>query len=136
MKIVLGYENGHLILGEDDDKYHDNPNGELEEEILLHYAKNFDKEMYVEHKSKNYSTLMYQDYDVIRFHYSNISKWIEIYITNEERDKYRNSSLFQETKNFNKLMWFSRINNPNDLVNFIDIVNHDLKEIDGYKTSQ
>ena len=130
MKIVLGYENGHLILGENKDKYHDNPNGELEEEILLHYAKNFDKEMYVEHNSKNYSTLRYKNYDVIRFHYSNISKWLELFIIPKEKNKYINNPLFQETKNFNVLYWHSKINNPSDLQNYIDIVNEDLNFID------
>lgn len=136
MKIVLGYDNGKLILGENKDQYHDNPNGELEEEILLHYAKNFDKEMYVEHKSQNYSTLVYNDYDIIRFHYSNISKWVEIFITGDYIEKYRDNPMFKETKNFNKLMWFSRITNPNDLENFIDIVKYDLKKVDEYKTSK
>lgn len=136
MKIVLGYDNGKLILGENKDQYHDNPNGELEEEILLHYAKNFDKEMYVEHKSQNYSTLVYNDYDIIRFHYSNISKWVEIFMTGDYIEKYRDNPMFKETKNFNKLMWFSRITNPNDLENFIDIVKYDLKKVDEYKTSK
>lgn len=130
MKIVLGYENGNLILGDNKDKYHDNPNGELEEEILLHYAKNFDKEMYVEHNSKNYSTLRYKNYDVIRFHYSNISKWLELFIIPKEKNKYINNPLFQETKNFNVLYWHSKINNPSDLQNYIDIVNEDLNFID------
>lgn len=105
----------------------ENPNKEIEEEILLHYAKNFDKELAVEERVI-YSILRYKDYDLLRLHYDNISKWVNVLITN--KDKYINNPLFAEHDNYNKLMWFSRINNPNDLANFIDIINEDIEFVD------
>lgn len=104
-----------------------NPNYELEKSILEEFKKLFDKELYVEERVI-YTTLRYKDYDLLRLHYDNISKWVNVFIAN--RDKYIDDPLFAEHDGYNKSMWYSSLRDADDLKMFIGIIDEDIEFID------
>ena len=106
-----------------------NPNYELERDILNQFKKNFDKELYVEERVI-YTTLRYKEYDLLRLHYDNISRWVNVFIVPDNRDKYMSDPLFADHDGYDKLMWYSPLNNAADLKNYIDILNEDIEFID------
>ena len=61
----------NLLIGKKDE--YENPNAEIEENILKEYAKKFDYEFIIEHNCQDYTTLKYKDYDVIRLKYGQLS---------------------------------------------------------------
>lgn len=107
----------------------ENPNYELEKSILEEFKKLFDKELYVEERDI-YTTLRYKDYDLLRLHYDNISKWVNVFIVPDNRDKYIDDPLFQEHDGYDKLMWYSSIRDADDLKMFIGIIEEDIEFID------
>ena len=107
----------------------ENPNFELEKSILNDFKKYFDKDLCVEERDI-YTTLRYKDYDILRLHYDNISKWINIFIPPTNRDKYINDPLFQDHDGYDKLMWYSRLRDADDLKIFIEIIDEDIEFID------
>ena len=129
MKWDINGKEFQFLIGKQQE--YENPNAEEEENILKEYIKDFkNKKFHIEHNSKNYSTLCYRDYDIIRFKYGSIGKWIEIFIVPKYKNKYIDNSLFNEQANTNQLYWHSSIKNIKDLKKFNDIVIEDIKFID------
>ena len=117
--------NFDLLIGKKQE--YENPNAEIEESILIDYAKNFDYETTIEHNCKDYTTLKYNNYDIIRLKYGSISKWIQIFIL--DRKKYVDNPLFATQKNKNQIMWKSTINTIEDLDKYIEIIKDTLEKI-------
>lgn len=124
MKFEVNNKTIEFLIGKKDE--YENPNAEIEENILKEYIRNFDYELSIVHNSKSYTTIQYHNVDILRLHYSDLSKWINIFIVPKYKDKYIDNPLFSENDNFNRISWFARINSIEDLDLFIDIIKEDL----------
>lgn len=124
MKFEVNNKTIEFLIGKKDE--YENPNAEIEENILKEYIRNFDYELSIVHNSKSYTTIQYHNVDILRLHYSDLSKWINIFIVPKYKDKYIDNPLFSENDNFNRISWFARINGIEDLDLFIDIIKEDL----------
>ena len=81
----------------------------------------------IEHLSNNYTTLKYDVFDVLRVKFTLKAKWISVAPTNEDRDIYKDSPLFDDQGNKNQVHWKSYINSINDLEKYLDIVRHSCR---------
>lgn len=63
---------------------------------------------------KNYSTIKYKDYDLFRIKYTDKSKWLQIFMTNNVLKEYKDNKLFEAEENKNKAFWKSIINDLHD----------------------
>ena len=124
MKFEVNNKTIEFLIGKKDE--YENPNAKIEENILKEYIRNFDYELSIVHNSKSYTTIQYHNVDILRLHYSDLSKWINIFIVPKYKDKYIDNPLFSENDNFNRISWFARINSIEDLDLFIDIIKEDL----------
>ena len=124
MKFEVNNTTIEFLIGKKDE--YENPNAKIEENILKEYIRNFDYELSIVHNSKSYTTIQYHNVDILRLHYSDLSKWINIFIVPKYKDKYIDNPLFSENDNFNRISWFARINSIEDLDLFIDIIKEDL----------
>ena len=127
MEWKIGNNKVEILVGKQQE--YENPNAEIEESILKEYAKNFEGEYTVEHKSSDYSTLVDADKsDIVRLKYGNKAKWIKIPIS-KTRNKYMNDPLFIEQKNKHELFWKSPINSIEDLSKYIDIIKEEIENL-------
>jgi hypothetical protein len=117
--------NINLLIGKKDE--YDNPNAEIEENILKEYAKNFDVDFTIEHNCQDYTTLKYKEYDVVRLKYGQLSKWIKLFV--QDKQKYMNDPLFETQQNKKELYWKSAINTIEDLDKYIEIIKERLEKI-------
>lgn len=115
----------NILIGKQ--KEYENPNAEIEEGILKEYSKNFDIETTIAHNCKDYTTLKYKDYDIVRLKYGDLSKWIEVFV--RDKKKYMDNPLFEAQKNKNQLYWKSKINTIEDLDKYIDIIKEHINNI-------
>lgn len=115
----------NILIGRKD--IYENPNAEIEESILENYAKNFDYEFAIEHNCKDYTTLKYKDYDIVRLKYGNQAKWIKLFV--QDKKKYINDPLFEAQNNKNELYWKSTLNTIEDLDKYINIIKERLEKI-------
>lgn len=76
---------------------------------------------------KNYSTIQYKGYDLFRIKYTDKSKWIQVLMTNNVINEYKDNKLFEAEKNKNKAFWKSNINDLHDYKELL------LKVIEGRK---
>lgn len=73
---------------------------------------------------KDYSTIIYKDYDLFRIKYTDNAKWIRIPMSTDMRKANINNSLFDAEKNKNKVFWKSNINDLNDYKNILlEVIN-------------
>lgn len=93
----------------------------------------FRDKLSVEAFSSNYTTLKYEDRDLLRLKFSDNTKWITIFIPPKYKKFYMDDLLFAEEKNKNKLQWKSTLNNAYDLNNFKDICLMDINFFESTK---
>lgn len=125
MRWEYGNFTTEILIGKKEERT--NPNIAAEQEILEHYIKNFDYDLKIVHNSSDYSTVQYHGSDVLRLKYGETARWVDIFIVPKYKNKYINNPIFAAEKNKNRVFWKSTINNAADLVNYVDIINEDLK---------
>ena len=80
----------------------------------------------VTRKSDNYATIEVQksDYffDLIRFKYTERTKWISILLCNNDREKYSGDPLFEAQKKKTQFHWKSKMNSLNDLYKYKELL--------------
>ena len=79
---------------------------------------------------ENYSTIQYKGYDLFRIKYTDKSKWIQILMTNNVINEYKDSKLFEAEKNKNKAFWKSNIN---DLLDYKELLLKVIERINALK---
>ena len=126
MKWQIGNITSEFLVGKQQE--YDNPNAQTEENILVDFMKYFNVGLYVEHNSKDYTTLKYKDYDLLRLKFGSNARWVKVFIPT--RDRYINDPLFEEHTKKNELYWKSSIVRVQDLQKFINILNEDIEFID------
>lgn len=109
-----------------------NPNFSKEEEILTqwinYFTDEFEKDLFsTEENSKDYSTLKYKMFDIIRLKYSETSKWIKIFMTPDNKFQYMSSELFNTQKNKNEFYWKSQIQKEEDIKKYIKIIKDSMR---------
>lgn len=124
MKWKIGNFTTELLFGRKEEQ-RENPNLLSEEEILEEYIKNFDYDLKIVHNSDNYTTVQYKDYDLFRLKFG-IGKWVEICMPTKIKKKYIDNPLFVAEPNKNRVFWKARIDKPEDLDNFIDIIKENI----------
>ena len=77
--------------------------------------------------TSDYTTLQYDEMDLIRLKYSDKTKWITIFIAPSIKKEYIDNPLFNSQKNKNQLHWKSIISDKSDLSNFNDICIKDIE---------
>lgn len=73
-------------------------------------------------KCDEYTTLEYGNFDLLRIKFTDKSKWIKLFLTKEDREKYEESELFKSQKNKNEFYWKSDIESEEDLNKYIPLL--------------
>lgn len=76
----------------------------------------------------DYTTLQYKEYDIARIKYTDRTKWIEIFLTKEDKKNNIDNILFETQKNKNKLFWKSIINDEISI--YYNFIKNKCNEID------
>lgn len=77
--------------------------------------------------SDNYTTLVYQDRDLIRLKYTDLTKWVEVIVVRDMKKKYLDSPLFEENTK-NKVFWKSILHDK-DLTPYKEIIEYYINEV-------
>ena len=91
------------------------------------YLSEYKDKLQVVSNTQDYTTLQYNEIDLIRLKYSDKSKWITIFIPPKYKNDYIDNELFITQKNKNQLQWKSIINDKSDLSKFADICIRDIE---------
>lgn len=77
-------------------------------------------------KSDAYATIVMQgkewDHDLIRFKFTNLTKWISLSISNEDREVYIDDPLFDAQKKKTQLHWKSKLSGIKELPKYKEII--------------
>lgn len=119
-----------ILVGRKEEKI-ESINYSNEEEILNNfidsYLSEYKDKLIVVSNTNDYTTLQYNEMDLIRLKYSDKSKWITIFISPTIKNEYMNNELFINQKNKNQLHWKSNLTSSNDLQKYIDICIKDIE---------
>ena len=129
-QIIIGAVEGDVILPED---------LELEacERVKALLAADFDEAAFsVSKKSKDYTTLVYKEYDVMRIKISDRSRWIAVYVSGQDRKKYMDDPLFAKQLNKKEFAWKSEISNLEDLAKFERFFTKQCETADWWEAKQ
>lgn len=77
----------------------------------------------IEHRTEEYTTLVYQKNDFLRVKYTPDSKWLSISLSEEDRANYKDDELFTMQSNKNQRHWKSRIYDMDSLEQYIPLAN-------------
>lgn len=91
------------------------------------YLSEYKDNLQIVSNTDDYTTLKYNDMDLIRLKYSDNTKWITIFIPPKYKNEYIENELFITQKNKNQLHWKSVITNKNDLSKYVDICIRDIE---------
>ena len=102
--------------------------GHMDEEQVCRYfidelvkrGKERDK-FKIEHRAQDYTSLVYGLSDFMRVKVTSNVKWISIGVGTADREKYKDSPLFQKQTNKNEIHWKSYYDNDEDLKQYVDI---------------
>lgn len=83
----------------------------------------------IERRADEYLSLFYGNNNFLRVKYTEKSKWISFFLSNEDRVIYKDSPLFDMTEDKNTLHWKARIYSFDVLKNFIEIADHACHEL-------
>ena len=87
----------------------------------------------IQHKSDNYTTLVYRNIDLVRVKWTPQAKWIAIYMGSKEMsDKYKDDPRFIEQSNKNQIQWRTGCLDENDLEDRIPIILESFDSIENY----
>jgi len=75
----------------------------------------------IEHRAQDYTSLVYGLSDFMRVKVTSNVKWISIEIGTADREKYKDSPLFEKQTNKNEIHWKSYYDSDEDLKNYVDI---------------
>ncbi len=110
-----------------------NKNSNNESEILNSWIKlfnNYDSTKFsIVNNSKDYTTLTFYNYDLIRLKYTENSKWIKIFLTPADKLKYQNDSKFDSQINKKEFFWKANIKTTDDIKLFLDVINNRCEQI-------
>ena len=67
----------------------------------------------INNNTTDYTTLNYKGFDIVRIKYTNKSKWISIFLSDEDKKIYNNSALFEAQKKKTQLHWKSKLYDDN-----------------------
>lgn len=110
-----------------------NGNVEQEKEILNKWIPFIEKRysitnLTIEENATDYTTLKYDDWDLIRLHYGEKTKWVKLIIASKYKKQYIDDSRFASEKNKNKVVWKLDIEND-DINYFLDILDNIVDHI-------
>jgi hypothetical protein len=91
------------------------------------YLLEYKDKLHIVSNSSNYTTLQYEDRDLLRLKYTDTTKWLTIFIHPSFKKDYIDSELFTSQTNKNQLQWKSILSNKNDLSKFVDICIRDIE---------
>lgn len=119
-----------LVVGKK--TFSENPNMEAEKAVLVKWIKYFtnkyDRALFsIVKNSKDYTTLKYKAFDIIRLKYSPTSKWIKIFMTPDNKKQYINNHLFDLQKRKNELYWKGIIEEEKDIEEYVKIINDSIE---------
>lgn len=110
MEIHIGYD----FIKNEFIKNKEIPQNEFEYKMLNTIIKELNlNNAVINNNTNDYTTLNYKGIDIVRIKYTDRSKWISIYLTDDDKKEYYDSSLFEIQKNKNQFQWKSKINNDN-----------------------
>ena len=110
MEIHIGYD----FIKNEFIKNKEIPQNEFEYKMLNTIIKELNlNNAVINNNTTDYTTLNYKGIDIVRIKYTDRSKWISIYLTDDDKKEYYDSSLFEIQKNKNQFQWKSKINNDN-----------------------
>lgn len=73
----------------------------------------------VEKKSKDYTTLVYKQYDVMRVKISDRVKWLSVYVLGKDAKAYAEDPRFDLQANKKQLMWKASFDSFADVLSFM-----------------
>lgn len=125
MEIVLGYDfNKNEIITNKEKNVN-----QVEKNILEQIANYLSLSDYnIVANSDDYTTLEYKEYDIVRLKYSQRTKWISIFMTNNDKKENIDNVLFDAQKNKKQLLWKSIITDDIDI--YLNFIKNKCSEID------
>lgn len=112
----------------------ENKNYEIEKKILLNLIEYFNKEYKKDNfniiqNTMDYTTLKYNNFDIVRLKYTNKTKWIKLFLTPSDKYLYINNDLFSAQKNKNEFYWKSLLYNEDDIIKYSNIIRNCINYI-------
>lgn len=89
-------------------------------EELVKRGKERDK-FKIEHRAQDYTSLVYGLSDFMRVKVTSNIKWISISVGTADREKYKDSPMFEKQTNKNEIHWKSYYDSDEDLKNYVNI---------------
>lgn len=86
----------------------------------------------IEHKSLDYTTLVYRNTDLARVKWTEETHYIKLFISSDLLSKYKNDPRFDSQKNKNEIMWRCNLQFVNDIETLYPIILDVFDSIDGY----
>lgn len=129
MKWTFGNKEVKILIGKQDEK---KPSNSYDDEVSIlnnfidSYLSDYKDKLKVVNNTDSYTTLQYNEMDLIRLKYSDNTKWITIFIPPKFKNEYIDNELFITQKNKNQLHWKSILNDKSDLTKFVDICIKDI----------
>lgn len=129
MKWTFGNKEVSILIGKQDEK---KPSNSYDDEVSIlnnfidSYLSDYKDKLKVVNNTDSYTTLQYNEMDLIRLKYSDNTKWITIFIPPKFKNEYIDNELFITQKNKNQLHWKSILNDKSDLTKFVDICIKDI----------
>lgn len=119
---VKAYQNSNRItvgVAEDDVILPEDLELEACERVKALLSDRFDPEEFiVAKKSRDYTTLVYKEYDVMRVKITPFSKWLSVYVLRPMQPKYAEDPRFALQDNKRQIMWKAAITGPEDVLQF------------------
>ena len=129
MKWTFGNKEVSILIGKQDEKQ---PSNSYDDEVSIlnnfidSYLSDYKDKLKIVNNTDSYTTLQYNEMDLIRLKYSDNTKWITIFIPPKFKNEYIDNELFITQKNKNQLHWKSILNDKSDLTKFVDICIKDI----------
>lgn len=136
MKWIFGKHETKILIGRQEEPQksgsYDN-----EVDILNHfvdsYLSEYKDKLKVVSNTDDYTTLQYDEMDLMKLKYSDNAKWITIFVAPKIKKDYIDNELFITQKNKNQLHWKSFIKSDADLTKYVEIC---LKDLEFWKNMQ
>ena len=126
MQIDLGYDfNNNKIITKKETPINNN-----EVSILKKIIDDLNlKDAVVNTNTTDYTTLNYKHRDIVRLKYTDKTKWISIYLTDNDKKEYIDSPLFEAQKKKTQFLWKSKLEND-DLNQYYKFIKNSCDFID------
>lgn len=107
---------------------------ENEERICQYFIDNLSgkkdvNKFTIEHRSQDYTSLIYGNNDFMRVKFTHASKWISFSLSENDRHKYETEPLFNLTPKKTSIHWKASVNSYDDLSKFLKIAENACYEL-------